>query len=226
MNIVVPEQDRDNDHNHFDDAQILSSRDKSIHGYREIENIAKFNIIKGMIKSKENYKHNKKLLAVYLKYKQLFDGIIDEHTNQIKYLKNIIKHLDSVLNDYISSNNSKKQEKKHNANAMIKSIHNDKQKISRLLIRMRKVLNTLNEIDSIAEITPDIINKYTPDDFNIELPSSKLPDNDDSDIENELLIIVNKDGLSENDESSESSESSDSGESSESSDNSDNSESD
>jgi hypothetical protein len=214
MNIVVQEQDRDNDQKHFDDAKTLSSRDKSINGYREIENIAKFNIIKGMIKSKENYKHNKKLLAVYLKYKQLFDGIIDEHTNQIKYLQNIIKHLDAVLNDYISSNNSKKQEKKHNA--MIKSIHNDKQKIGRLIIRMRKVLNTLNEIDSIAEITPDIINKYTPDDFNIESSSSKLPDNEDSDIENELLIIVNKDGLRENDDSSESSESSESSDTSDS----------
>lgn len=204
MNIIVEEEREPIVFD--DDAKTLSSRDKSINGYREIENIAKFNIIKGMIKSKENYKHNKKLLAVYLKYKQLFDGIIEEHTKQIEYLQNIIKHLDSVLNDHISSkkSNSKSNSNKHNKDTfMIESIHNDKQKIGRLLIRMRKVLNTLNEIDSIAKITPDIINKYTPDDFNIELPSSKSPDNEDSDIENELLVIVNKESESSSESSSE-----------------------
>lgn len=207
MNVIVEEEPIVFD----DDAKTLSSRDKSIDGYREIQNVAKFNIIKGMIKSKENYKHNKKLLAVYLKYKQLFDGIIEEHTKQIEYLQNIIKHLDSVLNDHISSKKSKsksKSKKHNNDTAMIESIHNDKQKIGRLLIRMRKVLNTLNEIDSIAEITPDIINKYTPEYFNIELPSSKLPDNEDSDIENELLVIVNKESDTSSDSSETSSETS------------------
>lgn len=97
------------EYNDEEDTSRLAARDRGIRANREIENIAKFNIIIGMLKLKHNMKYNKLLLPVYFKSKKLFDEIVDEHTKQIEYLQNIIRHLDNVMHDHVSSTPDKKR---------------------------------------------------------------------------------------------------------------------
>ena len=202
------------EYNDEEDTSRLAARDRGIRANREIENIAKFNIIIGMLKLKHNMKYNKLLLPVYFKSKKLFDEIVDEHTKQIEYLQNIIRHLDNVMHDHVSSTpdkkNGKKMRKTDVNNTFIDNINKEKRKIGRLLVKMRRVLNKLNEVDSIVKITPEIIYTYTPDDFNVYHEVDEDEDDDDED-DDDVLLVLNElnDRDSEISETSDSSETSD-----------------
>ena len=148
----VKDSDNESDSD-IDDVSVLSSRDKHIRGYRDVENMSKFNIILGMIKTRQNVKNNKDLMPIYMRSKQLFDEIVEEQNKQVTYLQNIIRHLDSILHDHLSppdgqiSSKKNKKVAKSGSNIgkqedhVIQDIIKEKQKVGRLLIKMRMVLN-------------------------------------------------------------------------------------
>jgi len=150
------------------DSSILAARDQRINGFREIENNSKYNIIRGMITSRQNMKYNEHLTPVYLRAKEMFDTMVDEQNSQITYLQGILTHLDNILQEYTKPDGKGKGKGKGTSKGtekFIEGIVQDKKKIGKLLIRMRKVLNKLNEIDTITNITTEMMDKYTPDDF-------------------------------------------------------------
>lgn len=146
------------------DSSILAARDRRINGFREIENNSKYNIIRGMITSRQNMKYNEHLTSIYLRAKEMFDTMVDEQNSQISYLQGILTHLDNILQEYTKPGGNKKGKTK-GTDKFIEGIVQDKKKIGKLLIRMRKVLNKLNEIDTITNITTEMMDKYTPEDF-------------------------------------------------------------
>ena len=147
-----------------EDSSILAARDRRISGFREIENNSKYNIIRGMITSRQNMKYNEHLTPVYFRAKEIFDTMVDEQNSQINYLQGILTHLDKILQEYTKPDGNKKRKTK-GTDKFIDGIVTDKKKIGKLLIRMRRVLNKLNEIDTITNITAEMMDKYTPDDF-------------------------------------------------------------
>jgi hypothetical protein len=150
------------------DSSILAARDQRINGFREIENNSKYNIIRGMITSRQNMKYNEHLTPVYLRAKEMFDTMVDEQNSQITYLQGILTHLDNILQEYTKPDGKGKGKGKGTSKGtdkFIEGIVQDKKKIGKLLIRMRKVLNKLNEIDTITNITTEMMDKYTPEDF-------------------------------------------------------------
>jgi hypothetical protein len=153
-----------------EDSSILAARDQRINGFREIENNSKYNIIRGMITSRQNMKYNEHLTPVYLRAKEMFDTMVDEQNSQITYLQGILTHLDNILQEYTKPDGKGKGKGKGKGTSkgtdkFIEGIVQDKKKIGKLLIRMRKVLNKLNEIDTITNITTEMMDKYTPEDF-------------------------------------------------------------
>lgn len=153
-----------------EDSSILAARDRRINGFREIENNSKYNIIRGMITSRQNMKYNEHLTPVYLRAKEMFDTMVDEQNSQITYLQGILTHLDNILQEYTKPDGKGKGKGKGKGTSkgtdkFIEGIVQDKKKIGKLLIRMRKVLNKLNEIDTITNITTEMMDKYTPEDF-------------------------------------------------------------
>ena len=183
-----------------DDISILSARDKQISGYRDVENVSKYNIIIGMIKTRQNVKNNKDLMPIYLRSKQLFDEIVEEQNKQVTYLQNIIRHLDSILHDHLSPpegqiTTSKKYKKTTNARTgkddksqdhMIQDIIKEKQKVGKLLMKMRMVLNKLNEIDTLTHITPERMAAFSPGDFNAHIGEDDNVDDDD-----DIILMLN-----------------------------------
>lgn len=196
----VKESDNESDSD-IDDVSVLSSRDKHIRGYRDVENMSKFNIILGMIKTRQNVKNNKDLMPIYMRSKQLFDEIVEEQNKQVTYLQNIIRHLDSILHDHLSPPDGQISSKKNKKLAktvsnigkqedrVIQDIIKEKQKVGRLLIKMRMVLNKLNEIDALTHITPEIMNAFSPDDFNIQMDDNVDFDQDDVDGEDIVFML-------------------------------------
>lgn len=196
----VKDSDNESDSD-IDDVSVLSSRDKHIRGYRDVENMSKFNIILGMIKTRQNVKNNKDLMPIYMRSKQLFDEIVEEQNKQVTYLQNIIRHLDSILHDHLSPPDgqisSKKNKKPTNARTgkddksqdhVIQDIIKEKQKVGRLLIKMRMVLNKLNEIDALTHITPERMAAFSPDDFNIQMDDNV--DIDDHEVDGEDIVFM------------------------------------
>jgi hypothetical protein len=196
VNDLDRESDNDSD---IDDISILSARDKQISGYRDVENVSKFNIILGMIKTRQNVKNNKDLMPIYFRSKQLFDEIVEEQNKQVTYLQNIIRHLDSILHDHLSPSEgqittSKKYKKTTNARTgkddksqdhMIQDIIKEKQKVGKLLMKMRMVLNKLNEIDTLTHITPERMAAFSPGDFNTQVGEDDNVDDDD------IILMLN-----------------------------------
>ena len=194
----VKDSDNESDSD-IDDVSVLSSRDKHIRGYRDVENMSKFNIILGMIKTRQNVKKNKDLMPIYMRSKQLFDEIVEEQNKQVTYLQNIIRHLDSILHDHLSppegqiSSKKNKKVAKSGSNIgkqedhVIQDIIKEKQKVGRLLIKMRMVLNKLNEIDALTHITPERMAAFSPDDFNIQMDDNV---DIDDDVDGEDIVFM------------------------------------
>lgn len=195
----VKDSDNESDSD-INDVSVLSSRDKHIRGYRDVENMSKFNIILGMIKTRQNVKNNKDLMPIYMRSKQLFDEIVEEQNKQVTYLQNIIRHLDSILHDHLSPPDGQISSKKNKKVAktgsnigkqedhVIQDIIKEKQKVGRLLIKMRMVLNKLNEIDALTHITPERMAAFSPDDFNIQMDDNV--DIDDHEVDGEDIVFM------------------------------------
>ena len=189
-----------------EDSSSLAARDRRINGFREIENNSKYNIIRGMITSRQNMKYNEHMKPVYLRAKEMFDTMVDEQNSQTSYLQGILTHLDNILQEYMKPDGNKKRKTK-GTDKFIEGIVADKKKIGKLLIRMRKVINKLNEIDTITNITTEMMDKYTPEDFivydddaddgaadyvdGVGVGEADYVDNDSDSDEAEVLFLLN-----------------------------------
>jgi len=159
----------------YGDSDFLAARDKTIHDFRSSEKDTKRKIIEKMLTLRHNMKYNKHLLSVYMRAKELFDTMVDEHRMQIHHLDEIYQHLNLMIRENLSEQRNKR------ANTMMMhELVKDKKRIGLLLKKMRASFDKLMNIDTVIGVTIDQINELTfMDDDAAE------DDNDDSEAEDD-----------------------------------------
>jgi hypothetical protein len=162
----------------FGDSDFLAMNDNAIRNFRANENDAKRKIVKKMLTLQHNLKYNKHLLSVYMKAKELFDKMVDEHRLQLHSLDEIYRH----LNHLIRENMTKKRIHSKNSvsSEMMAELVKDKKRIGGLLKKMRISYDKLMNVDTIIGVAVDKINEITfmDDDKN---DNETKEDDDDSD---------------------------------------------
>jgi len=161
----------------YDQLDELHKRDALIKMLRDIEGESKLGMIKLMAQTKHNSRYNHKLLPTYLMLREKYDKYVKEHQVTIEHLEKIITHLDNILIDFMKTRGNKSHNKgKYKTNKescskdtdiFISNILKEKQKISKMLIKMRNVLNKLTAIDSNVDITPNSLSRLNVNDINI-----------------------------------------------------------
>jgi len=162
----------DDDHDEQDDNEEhdptvdeLHKRDTLIKILRDIENSSKYDIIIMMVKAKHNSKYNKNLIPSYLAIRDKFDKYVKEQHGSVENLEKIISHLDNILLEFIrkrGEKDGKNSMDKYNDNDIesekfIADIMKEKQKVSKILVKMRIVLNKFNEVDSLGNNTTLVV---------------------------------------------------------------------
>jgi len=175
----------------YDHLDELHKRDTLIKILREIEGESKLDLIKLMLKTKHNSRYNDNLLPTYLTIKEKFDKYVKEQQLTIENLEKIITHLDNILIEYIKKQGD--EGKKHmrgkynETNNFIANIMKDKQHISKILIKMRVVLNKLNAVDSIVDIKSGLFNSLRVTDIS---NFDGYDEHDDNDNDNDSDVAV------------------------------------
>ena len=139
----------------YGDSDFLAARDKTIHDFRSSEKDTKRKIIEKMLTLRHNMKYNKHLLSVYMRAKELFDTMVDEHRMQIHHLDEIYQHLNLMIRENLSEQRNKR------ANTMMHELVKDKKRIGLLLKKMRASFDKLMNIDTVIGVTIDQINELT-----------------------------------------------------------------
>ena len=177
------EQEESNQAQSFGDSDFLAMDDKAIRNFRENENDAKRKIVKKMLTLRHNMKYNKHLLSVYMKAKELFDKMVDEHRSQLHSLDEIYRHLNHVIRENMSK--IRIDSKKSVSSNMMTELIKDKKRIGLLLKKMRNSYDKLMNIDTILGVTVDKVNEITfmDDDeenyIDVDLESVESDDGDD-----------------------------------------------
>ena len=153
------EQEESSETQSFGDSDFLAMDDKAIRNFRENENDAKRNIVKKMLTLRHNMKYNKHLLSVYMKAKELFDKMVDEHRSQLHSLDEIYRHLNHVIRENMSK--IRIDSKKSVSSNMMTELIKDKKRIGLLLKRMRNSYDKLMNVDTILGVTVDKVNEIT-----------------------------------------------------------------
>jgi hypothetical protein len=170
--------------------------DMAIRNFRANENDAKRKIVKKMLTLRHNMKYNKHLLSVYMKAKELFDKMVDEHRSQLHSLDEIYRHLNHLIHENISK--KRIQSKNSVSSEMMAELVKDKMRIGGLVKKMRNSYDKLMNVDTIIGVTVDKINEITfidDDDANV-----KLRDKDDENNETEEFDDNEEDEYEEEDE--------------------------
>ena len=188
----------DEDYAHIDE---LHKRDALINMLRDIEGESKLGMIKLMAQTKHNSRYNHNLLPTYLTIRERYDKYIKEQQVTIEHLEKIITHLDNILIDFMKKRgHNGKGNNKMNKDSCSKYVDNfianilkEKQKVSKMLIKMRNVLNKLAAIDSHVDVTPALLNSLTVSDIEqVDDDEDEYVDNDNDD-----------DGLGDDDDNDE-----------------------
>ena len=129
----------------YGDSDFLAYRDIAINDFRKDEKESKTHLIKKMLELRHNMKYNKHLLSVYLKAKQLFDNMVEEHRSQIFYLEEIYSH----INNLIRENHTNPQRKNNLTSELVK----DKKRIGLLLKKMRNSYEKLTNVYTVIDVT-------------------------------------------------------------------------
>jgi hypothetical protein len=188
---------------HYDedyaDLDELHKRDALIKMLRNIEGESKLGMIKLMAQTKHNSRYNNNLLPTYLTIREKYDKYVKEQQVTIEHLEKIITHLDNILIDFMKKrgHNGKGKSKGNNkmnkescskdVDNFIANILKEKQKVSKMLIKMRNVLNKLTAIDSHVDIGPASLNSLRVSDIEQgeddehEYLDNDNDDNDDGD---------------------------------------------
>ena len=144
----------------YGDSGFLAMNDSAIKNFRESERSTKHKIINKMLTLRHNMKYNKHLLSVYVKAKEIFDTMVEEHRAQLDSLDEIYRHLNHLIRENLSK--QRVQKKKDSVSIeMMKELVKDKKKFGSLLKKMRNSYEKLRNIDTILGVTVDKINEIT-----------------------------------------------------------------
>ena len=170
----------------FGDSEFLAMNDMAIRNFRANENDAKRKIVKKMLTLRHNMKYNKHLLSVYMKAKELFDKMVDEHRSQLHSLDEIYRHLNHLIHENISK---KRIHSKNGVSSEIMAeLVKDKTRIGGLVKKMRNSYDKLMNVDTIIGVAVDKINEITfidDDDANVKLRDKEDENNENDDNETE-----------------------------------------
>jgi hypothetical protein len=155
----------------FGDSDFLAMNDMAIQNFRKNQNESKRNIVKKMLTLQHNMKYNKHLSSVYMKAKELFDKMVEEHRSQLHSLDEIYRHLNHIIRENISK--KRLDSKNSMSSEMMKELVKDKKRIGGLVKKMRNSYEKLMNVNTIIGVTIDKINEIT------------LIDDDDHDDEDE-----------------------------------------
>ena len=169
----------------IDDSDFLAMNDKAIQNFRANESDAKRKIVKKMLTLQHNMKYNKHLLSVYMKAKELFDKMVDEHRLQLHSLDEIYRH----LNHLIRENMTKKRIHSKNSvsSEVMAELVKDKKRIGGLVKKMRNSYDKLMNVNTIIGVAVDKINEITfidDDDKNVNETKEDY-DDDEEDMDDE-----------------------------------------
>jgi hypothetical protein len=165
------------------DSDFLAMNDKAIQNFRKTQNESKRNIVKKMLVLQHNMKYNKHLLSVYMKAKELFDKMVDEHRSQLHSLDEIYRHLNRMIRENISK---KRVDSKNSVSSeMMRELVKDKKRIGGLVKKMRNSYEKLMNVNTIIGVTIEKINEITlmdDEDDNVtkESDDDEIEDYDDA----------------------------------------------
>jgi hypothetical protein len=163
----------------FGDSDFLAINDTAIRNFRSSENDAKRNIVKKMLTLRHNMKYNKHLLSVYVKAKELFDKMVDEHRSQLHSLDEIYRHLNQLIRENITK--KRIHSKNSMSSEMMAELVKDKKRIGGLVKKMRNSYDKLMNVDTIIGVTVDKINEITFMDDDKNENETKEDDDDEED---------------------------------------------
>ena len=143
----------------FGDSDFLAMNDMAIQNFRKNQNESKRNIVKKMLTLQHNMKYNKHLSSVYMKAKELFDKMVDEHRSQLHSLDEIYRHLNHMIRENISK--KRLDSKNSMSSEMMKELVKDKKRIGGLVKKMRNSYEKLMNVNTIIGVTIDKINEIT-----------------------------------------------------------------
>ena len=150
----------------YGDSDFLAQRDKTVHDFRASEKDTKRKIIEKMLTLRHNMKYNKHLLSVYMRAKELFDTMVDEHRSQLEHLDEIYRHLNNMIRENLSAQRNNRADAR--SKLMMTELVKDKKRIGVLLKKMRGSFDKLMDIDTVIGTTIENINEITLMDENAE----------------------------------------------------------
>jgi hypothetical protein len=150
------------DNEPYGDSKILAIRDSTIKNLRSSEKDTKHKIIEKMLTLQHNMKYNRHLLSVYMKAKELFDKMVEEHRMQIHSLEEIHHHLNHLIRENLSAKRIKsKKDAAGVTSSTMTELMKDKKRIGALLKKMRDSYEKLMNVDTVIGVTIQQINEIT-----------------------------------------------------------------
>ena len=150
------------DNEPYGDSKFLAIRDSTIKNLRSSEKDTKHKIIEKMLTLQHNMKYNRHLLSVYMKAKELFDKMVEEHRMQIHSLEEIHHHLNHLIRENLSAKRIKsKKDAAGMTSSTMTELMKDKKRIGALLKKMRDSYEKLMNIDTVIGVTIQQINEIT-----------------------------------------------------------------
>ena len=150
------------DNEPYGDSKFLAMRDSTIKNLRSSEKDTKHKIIEKMLTLQHNMKYNRHLLSVYMKAKELFDKMVEEHRMQIHSLEEIHHHLNHLIRENLSAKRIKsKKDAAGVTSSTMTELMKDKKRIGALLKKMRDSYEKLMNIDTVIGVTIQQINEIT-----------------------------------------------------------------
>jgi hypothetical protein len=199
------------DNDSYGDSNFLAMRDSTIKNLRSSEKDTKHKIIEKMVALQHNMKYNRHLLSVYMKAKELFDKMIEEHRMQIHSLEEIHHHLNDLIRENLSAKRIKsKKDAAAGASyspSTMTELMKDKKRIGALLKKMRDSYEKLMNVDTVIGVTIQQINEITfmddgddAKDDDTEGHEEEDDEDDDEDTEDDDTEGENDDTEGENDD--------------------------
>ena len=150
------------DNEPYGDSKFLAMRDSTIKNLRSSEKDTKHKIIEKMLTLQHNMKYNRHLLSVYMKAKELFDKMVEEHRMQIHSLEEIHHHLNHLIRENLSAKRIKsKKDAAGVTSSTMTELMKDKKRIGALLKKMRDSYEKLMNVDTVIGVTIQQINEIT-----------------------------------------------------------------
>ena len=150
------------DNEPYGDSKFLAMRDSTIKNLRSSEKDTKHKIIEKMLTLQHNMKYNRHLLSVYMKAKELFDKMVEEHRMQIHSLEEIHHHLNHLIRENLSAKRIKsKKDAAGVTSSTMTELMKDKKRIGALLKKMRDSYDKLMNVDTVIGVTIQQINEIT-----------------------------------------------------------------